>query len=178
MSAKAVEAGLGRILHFVKFIISDLPITVVTSGCLGGVAASGDTKVPGTNNCIGGSIAALKIMVYWSGLSNVVRFARPSAAAAYALRAECRLLKTSPIWAHTSLLGRLCFGNLCCNAAVIVSESGTLVVSSRTSAACSFGLSHHVITATSVNSLSDMESSTVSIDANLAKFQIGIRVSL
>ena len=61
MSAKAVELGLGRTLLFMKFIISDLPVTVVASGCGGGGAVSGDTRFLGTTNCIVGNVAALNI---------------------------------------------------------------------------------------------------------------------
>ena len=63
MPAKVVESGLGRILPFMKLIISNLPVTVVASGCGGGGTVSGDTMFPGTTSCIVGNVAALNISV-------------------------------------------------------------------------------------------------------------------
>ena len=65
--ASAVEFGFGRTLLFVKFIICSHPCTVVCSGCGGGSAVRGQSKVPGTTSCIFGKAAALRSIVYWSG---------------------------------------------------------------------------------------------------------------
>ena len=62
-----VEFGFGRTLLFVKFIICSHPCAVVCSGCGGGGAVRGQSKVPGTTSCIFGKAAAFRIIVYWSG---------------------------------------------------------------------------------------------------------------
>ena len=65
--ASAVEFGFGRTLLFVKFIICSRPCAVVCSGCGGGGAVRGQSKVPGITSCNFGKASALRIIVYWSG---------------------------------------------------------------------------------------------------------------
>ena len=61
--ASAVDFGFGRTLLFVKFIISSHPCAVVCSGCDGGGAVRGQSKVPGTTSCIFSKAAAARIIV-------------------------------------------------------------------------------------------------------------------
>ena len=86
--ASAVESGLGNTCNFIWFMISDRPSAVVTDGGGGGETASSGISLPGTTICIAGVVAVVNSMVYCSGVTNVDRSARPSAASAYALLAS------------------------------------------------------------------------------------------
>ena len=99
--ASTVESGLGKTCNFVRFMISNCPSAVVASGGGGGGAESGDIGLPSTTICIAGVVAAVNSMVYCSGVTNVDRSARPSAASAYALLASLSFAKTSPICSQT-----------------------------------------------------------------------------
>ena len=103
--ASAVESGLSNTFNFVRFTISDHPSAVVASGGGGGGAASGVISLPGTTICIAGVVAVVNNMVYCSGVTNVDRSARPSAASAYTLLASLSFAKTSPIFSQTSESG-------------------------------------------------------------------------
>ena len=99
--ASAVESGLGNTFNFVWFMISDHPSAVVAGGGGGGGVASGVISLPGTTICVAGMVAAVNSMVYCSGVTNLDRSARPSAASAYTLLALLSFAKTSPIFSQT-----------------------------------------------------------------------------
>ena len=104
--ASAVESGLGNTFNFVWFTISNHPSAVVASGGGGDGVASGVISLPGTTICIAGMVAVVNSMLYCSGVTNVDRLARPSAASAYALLASLSFVKNSPIFSQTFESGK------------------------------------------------------------------------
>ena len=105
-AVSAVKSELGNTCNFVRFTSSDCPSAVVTGGGGGCDVASGGISLLGTTICIAGIVAVVKSMVYCSGVTNVDRSARPSAASAYTLLASLSFAKTSPIFSQTFESGK------------------------------------------------------------------------
>ena len=174
----ALESGLGRTRSFVvKFIISEQPKAVLACGCGGGDVDRGDIRCPSTINWMAGVIVAVSNMVNWSGVTSVDSLASPSASSEYALFAALSCSNTSPIFLHVDASSKLCPGNFFVNACVIISRSGTLVLSFVTFIQGGVGFKCLAITVISVRFLSVIVFITVLTLTKCAKFQTGMRAS-